>query len=152
MLVPLDILELIVSKSSNGYVHIKQLCKILEVPKVIRYGDFSIPDIICVIPKAKHKILGYSVSMQSVRLQLFKEQYESLGHIECVKCKRMATHFSLEGQFGVTPHLNLYGDDMLFTKDHIMPRSLGGSDELRNLQVMCSKCNEAKGNLEEKIC
>jgi hypothetical protein len=50
------------------------------------------------------------------------------------------------------PHLNMYhvgarGGLVLMTKDHIIPRSKGGSDHIDNLQTMCSKCNSKKGNL-----
>src|SRR4051812_24638534 len=30
--------------------------------------------------------------------------------------------------------------------DHILPRSLGGSDDLKNLALACSTCNLAKSN------
>ena len=29
--------------------------------------------------------------------------------------------------------------------DHIVPRRLGGTDELNNLQLLCSNCNLSKG-------
>lgn len=33
-----------------------------------------------------------------------------------------------------------------FTVDHIMPRSLGGSDEMENLALACRRCNERRYN------
>lgn len=49
----------------------------------------------------------------------------------------------------VTPHLNLYHEDskgklILMTQDHIHPKSAGGSNDLHNLQTMCSQCNQFK--------
>lgn len=32
--------------------------------------------------------------------------------------------------------------------DHIVPRSLGGSDDVSNLQIMCIRCNRTKSNKE----
>lgn len=48
-------------------------------------------------------------------------------------------------------HLNLYGIDengkeVLITKDHIIPKSKGGRDNLDNYQTMCIRCNQAKAD------
>ena len=41
-----------------------------------------------------------------------------------------------------------FSDRLTLEIDHIKPRSLGGSDDLDNLQVLCSFCNNTKGNVE----
>lgn len=51
--------------------------------------------------------------------------------------------------------MNLYGYDkdgneVLMTKDHIVPKSLGGRNCLENYQTMCCVCNCNKGNGEIK--
>jgi len=48
-------------------------------------------------------------------------------------------------------HFNLYaidknGDEVLMTKDHVIPRSKGGPDKVENYQTLCTKCNSKKGN------
>ena len=32
------------------------------------------------------------------------------------------------------------------TIDHIQPRSKGGTDDLKNLRILCRQCNSSKGN------
>lgn len=49
-------------------------------------------------------------------------------------------------------HLNLYaldanGNEILMTKDHIIPVSKGGLNDISNYQTMCEPCNVAKGNI-----
>jgi 5-methylcytosine-specific restriction endonuclease McrA len=74
----------------------------------------------------------------------------------CVCCGLKAEYFIKEAdpillEKSGTYHFNLYGrnkfgDEVLFTKDHIIPRSKGGRDHVDNYQTMCAYCNEAKGN------
>jgi len=47
---------------------------------------------------------------------------------------------------GARPSLE---NDIELDIDHILPRSKGGKDEEINLQVLCSKCNRAKGNSDQ---
>jgi len=47
-------------------------------------------------------------------------------------------------------HFNLYaldenGNEVLMTKDHIVPSSEGGKNVIDNLQTMCIICNNKKG-------
>ena len=89
---------------------------------------------------------GLSVRTSSVRLRTFKKS------LVCVECGLEGTHFWVEcndnkGSY----HLNLYatrpdGTETLMTKDHIMPKSKGGSDNINNMQTMCTNCNCRKGN------
>lgn len=37
-------------------------------------------------------------------------------------------------------------DEVFLDIDHIRPRSEGGTDDISNLQVLCHRCNRAKGN------
>lgn len=68
----------------------------------------------------------------------------------CVKCGRKALYFEKNKMSNDRSyHLNLYGMDengneVLFTKDHILPKSKGGQDYITNYQTMCEKCNKEK--------
>jgi 5-methylcytosine-specific restriction endonuclease McrA len=75
----------------------------------------------------------------------------------CVWCARAGNVFVLErsSEQG-TPHLNLYHTSrhgnpqfLLMTQDHILPVSKGGTNDLENLQTMCTQCNQAKGSLTQ---
>lgn len=64
----------------------------------------------------------------------------------CVTCGKIGTRL-IQGQDRGSVHWDVYTDDLYpLTVDHIIPKSLGGSDELDNLQPMCAGCNFKKGN------
>ena len=100
-----------------------------------------------IYPKGNRvKIDEYSVKCaSSLRLQLFYKD-----DCICTECGLRASYICLESIGGQRPHFNLYGvtdsgEEVLFTKDHIKPRSKGGKDLLDNLQIMCEPCNVSKG-------
>lgn len=99
--------------------------------------------------KERYDLEGQLVNMTSQRLQLFKTK-----GVKCCNCGVEGTFFASEiAGDNVNPHLNLYGvrdgEEVLITKDHILPKFKGGSNTLDNYQVMCRPCNaEKKADLE----
>jgi len=96
----------------------------------------------------------FSVKISSIRMQLFRQ------NPKCVSCNRVGSVWMLQAHRPKeVAHLNLYhvGEPIkewkklsvdglvMMTKDHILPRSLGGPTTLENLQVMCTICNSKKG-------
>lgn len=96
------------------------------------------------------QLYGYSMKPSSLRYKLFA-QFD-VDELKCVKCGLRPSFWALQSNNkNGKPHLNLYGINdngniMQFTKDHIIPKSLGGGDKLNNMQVMCEKCNGKKKN------
>lgn len=97
--------------------------------------------------KRTHSIIieGYDVYTTSLRYKTFIEK----GY-KCVCCGRTGAYYALEKSHGSNAkraHFNLYSnDDVLMTKDHILPKSKGGADRIENMQTMCAICNSEKGS------
>lgn len=116
----------------------KEIYKIEEVLPFVRTGkgnNFHIFD-------------GDEIKMSSQRYILFKNK-----GVTCIKCGLEGLFFAKEktiGQDAERFHFNLYGikdgKEVMLTKDHIHPKSLGGKNNLSNYNVMCSKCNHEKAN------
>ena len=87
------------------------------------------------------------VNLSSQRIQLFRHK-----GLSCKCCGLKGQYFKAQrSSKDTTYHLNLYGVnqdglEVLFTKDHIIPKSLGGSNSLRNYATMCETCNYFKSN------
>lgn len=85
---------------------------------------------------------GHEVRVKSLRLKNFAKSHS------CTCCGLVATHFAVE-ENGSDWHLNLWAErpgmaEMLFTHDHTLARSLGGTDDEANTTTMCAKCNHKK--------
>lgn len=97
--------------------------------------------------KAMVVINGDKIKGNSQRFQTFFTK-----GLKCACCGIEGKYFGKEKDFNAARyHLNLYaldesGNEVLMTKDHIVPRSKGGANDLSNYQTMCVKCNIAKGN------
>jgi len=90
----------------------------------------------------RQEIGGYMVKVGSLRLRTFKEL-----SCDCIECGRKGTHFRIQGNEDRNPHMGLWSNDGIeMTKDHIIPKSFGGFDVIENMQTMCVRCNNRKGN------
>lgn len=118
---------------------------------MIRKGRKYSPEEILpfVLPKGKRKqqmdLDGDKIKVTSDRLYIFSKS------IQCCKCGFEGSFFVKEkGYKDASYHLNLYGirdgEEILFTKDHIVPRSCGGENNIDNYQTMCYNCNWEKAD------
>jgi len=83
-------------------------------------------------------LLGAQDTSDTVRSQVESRQYRTYKHtlfgIQEGKCKGCHVLFPFR-------HM---------TVDHILAKSKGGTDALKNLQLLCSACNSMKGNRTQK--
>jgi 5-methylcytosine-specific restriction endonuclease McrA len=120
----------------------------------VSIGKFSPEEVLPYIYNCKErKYAGHRVKMTSKRYKVFAEK-----GLRCACCDIEGKYFSLEkhenDKESKRYHFNLYainnGEPMLMTKDHIIPKSKGGTDCLENLQPMCIKCNSRKADKLEQ--
>ena len=115
-------------------------------------GEYNVSLLKCVEVGKKLLIINnynkYIVNFSSERLHCFKKSRK------CYVCSDEGTKLSLETDSKnlknlekASYHFNLYTDkNVLMTKDHILPKIKGGSDDLSNLQTCCIICNNLKGS------
>lgn len=124
--------------------------------RIAIYAPHEILDVIVsFVPyKERHYYIkefnGMLVDMSSIRYRVFQRS------LACVSCGCVGEIMALERQKNDAigrAHFNLYairyGFEILMTKDHIIPKSRGGSNRLENFQTMCKYCNEEKGDTVE---
>lgn len=143
----------------DGFFVQMDLSKMNSRLKLIHVAEFDINDVFSYVTVEESKkswtINGqiYSVKMNSDRYLVFKQNQS------CAACGLQGTRLILDlNPNDMNPHFNLYGIEdgrlVLMTKDHIKPKSKGGSDTLENFQCMCTTCNNLKGahNLSLEHC
>lgn len=99
-----------------------------------------------VLVEGKRTNKTFQVRIKSSRFTCFMK-----SKFRCVACGLKGNVMGLTFGGNPVPHFNLYhrtddGKLILFTKDHILPRSKGGPNRQSNYQTMCTKCNSKKGN------
>lgn len=132
-----------------------QVDKLKNKTERIKLGEFDFDEVYPYVteePSKREYCVGdviYLVKMNSDRYMLFRT------NSSCVSCNLEITKIFLECyETDKTPHFNMYGQEnnklILFTKDHIQARAIGGENSLSNYQTMCSICNSLKAhsNLE----
>ena len=102
--------------------------------------------------KESRLVHGKKVSSPS-GLSLYQALRSSNQPLKCWECGIEASCFiANKGQNDIVskPVLDLFaeanGKYVLMTRDHIIPRSLGGINDVKNLRVGCQPCNSARGN------
>ncbi len=123
---------------------------------VIRKGIYQVHELLdhVEMEHTKKDVLyldGDAIKLGSDRYKTFK--FKGLA---CVVpgCGLVGSFFAKEMGTGskiISYHMNLYaldgdGNEVLMTKDHIIPKSKGGKDFIENYQTMCTVHNCEKGN------
>lgn len=112
-----------------------------------------------ILPKIiKHKVASrpyfHSVGNQTYEIPLKnkKKRFRIFSKNPfCVVCGLELTKIAIERHNNSKCFFSFYGEGLdkrliLFTLDHIIPKSKAGSDGVRNLQTMCTICNSIKDN------
>lgn len=134
------------NSNEKGIKMIRKSNEIIYVDEILKPEYFS--NIGKGTPK-RFEIRGDMVKLgQSLRLRTFYNKGNT-----CVKCGIKAKYFVKEKSVvkDLFYHLNLYGidesgEEVLFTHDHIIPKSKGGKDNDSNTQTMCCYCNWEKAD------
>src|SRR5271167_3689411 len=103
-------------------------------------------------PRQERKIRGMWVESTGTKAKTKLKMFKN-GQITCVKCGLEGSHWHIERAVNdlVMPFsINLYAmkgyEEVMLTFDHILPKSMGGSNHLSNAQCMCEPCNHKKAN------
>lgn len=137
----------------EGFTIQVDLAQMKERKRLIHLGEFSLDEVFpfITVEDSKREFTAgskrYLVRMNSDRYHVFK------ANPACVACGLVGTKLFLDLNPGdSSPHFNLYAEEhgrlILMTKDHILAKSKGGSDEMENFTTCCSVCNNLKGNFD----
>lgn len=103
-------------------------------------------------PKGSRLVSGKSVSLAS-GVKLFQHSIETGQPMKCWSCGVEASCFIVNKGHNdkVGPAvLDLFAEakdgPILMTRDHIIPKSYGGVNEVFNLRIGCGPCNHTRGN------
>jgi hypothetical protein len=120
----------------------------------IRKKIYNINEVLQHISIDGNKTNNIQIDFDGDLMNMGSDRYKTffLKGTRCITCGLEAKYFAKERFPGdIKWHFNLYGIDennkeVLFTKDHTIPKSKGGLNHIDNYQTMCCKCNSKKGN------
>lgn len=104
------------------------------------------------LKKIKKDYDGDEMKMASDRYYTFEKS------LKCSHCDLEGSFFAKERHSHETGsyHFNLYaidkdGNEVLMTKDHIIPKSKGGKNIISNYNTQCTICNHIKQDTDETV-
>jgi len=129
--------------SENNRAYLQK--EVYSIDIILSLVDINVP--VYIGKKKKVELDGDLINMASDRYKTFKT-----SGTNCVYCGLEGKFFRKEKAFSQDTeswHLNLYGYDedgkeVMLTKDHIVPKSKGGKNNISNYQTLCYKCNREK--------
>lgn len=109
-------------------------------------SEHDLHEVLSLIPETADDNLRVSLDGCDVKIASHRLVNYKIHGVECVTCGRAGSVWRVESNNG-EPHLNLYtADGAMMTKDHIIPRKLGGIDHVDNYQPMCKKASKIPAN------
>lgn len=121
----------------------------------IYYREVSIEEGFRILAENKENRLVRGKKVSAPRgVSLFQREHSAGNRLSCWCCGITATCFVASKHKNdlqeKPPVLDLYAYSrmqlVLMTRDHIIPKSLGGSNDIRNLRIGCVVCNKDRGN------
>lgn len=131
-----------------------RLKSIVKKQPYIRKEIYSIDEVYNAVKDGLFEEKKTFVDMDGDMIKANSQRYQTFftKGIKCCRCGIEGRYFAKEKNPNARRyHLNLYavdqdGEEVMMTKDHIIPVSKGGKNTLENYQTMCRKCNVQKGN------
>ena len=120
----------------------------------IRKGTYSIEEVYNAVKDVLFEDRKAFVELDGDKIKGNSQRYQTFftKGTKCCCCGIEGKYFAKEKNLNAKRyHLNLYavdqdGNEIMMTKDHIVPASKGGKNTIENYQTMCKKCNVEKGN------